>query len=819
MPILLNIVRGGFIAFFVLSVIGMIVALGAYLYLAPGMPTVSILKDVQLQVPLRVYSRDGLLISEFGEKRRKPLTYERIPEQMRQAFLAAEDDRFFEHPGVDYHGILRAAVELARTGEKGQGGSTITMQLARNFFLTRERTYIRKLREIFLALNIEQELTKEEILELYLNKIYLGHRAYGIGAAAEVYYGKEADELNLAQIAMIAGLPKAPSAYNPVTDPNRAVLRRDYVLRRMFELRYIDERTYRDARAAPVTAALHRAVSDLQAPYIGEMVRAAMVDRFGTDAYNGGYQVYTTVDSRLQKAADMALAEGLLAYGRRHGYAGPLRKIDPALLEDESALLEVLSGESSSGVLQPAVVLEVEERSAVVYTPEAGRVSIPWEGLSWASPYIDGIQTGPAPERAADVVSSGDVVRVYRSEDETWILGDIPKVAGALVSLNAGDGAIVALSGGFDFYASKFNRVTQARRQPGSSFKPFLYSAALKKGMTPATVINDAPVVFSDSQLETTWRPENYSGRFHGPTRLRVALMKSRNLVSIRMLRQIGVRNALEYAALFGFDTGRFPRDLSIALGSGEVTPLELARGYAVFANGGFRIEPYFIERIVREGELVYEADPPTVCVAPCVAGPDASTDDSVPDEPVPEARDASEPVVREGGPNAERVIEAGNAYQMTSMMQDVIRRGTGRKAMKLERADLAGKTGTTNDQHDAWFAGFNADLVTVAWVGFDENRTLGARETGGAAALPIWMDYMRVALDGMPENTMPRPDGMVTVRIDPETGDRAGAGVKGAIFETFRVDHVPVQRTADHRPVDNPYGEGGAGPAGDDLF
>ncbi|MEA3413637.1 MAG: penicillin-binding protein 1A [Pseudomonadota bacterium] len=815
MAILINIVRGGFIAFFVLSVIGMIVALGAYLYLAPGMPPVSILKDVQLQVPLRVYSRDGGLITEYGEKRRKPLRFEQIPEQMRQAFLAAEDDRFFVHPGVDYHGILRAAIELVRTGEKGQGGSTITMQLARNFFLTRERTYIRKLREIFLALNIERELTKEEILELYLNKIYLGHRAYGVGAAAEVYYGKNADALDLAQIAMIAGLPKAPSAYNPVTDPTRAILRRDYVLRRMLELKYLDDEDYSEAKSSPVTARLHRAASDVQAPYLGEMARAEMVSRFGSDAYNGGYEVYTTVDSRLQAVAEQALANGLVAYGRRHGYRGPIGKLDPEQLNGESTLVDALAGYQPSGGLLPGIVLSTDGQQAEVFVDGVGRVTIVWEGLSWARPYIDATRMGDTPAKALDVVAPGDIIRVRREADSAWSLSEIPSVAGALVSLDANDGAIVALVGGFDYYTSKFNRVIQARRQPGSSFKPFIYSAALEQGMTPASVINDAPVVFSDSQLESTWRPENYSGRFHGPTRLRVALTKSRNLVSIRMLRQIGVAYALEHGKLFGFDTDRFPRNLSIALGSGEVTPLELATGYAVFANGGFRVEPYFIEKIVKEGETVYEANPSVACPDTCEY--ESAVENGTTGK-VSGSMGEGDAFAEVGGPlMAQRVISPENAFQMVSMMRDVIRRGTGRKAMELGRSDLAGKTGTTNDQHDAWFSGFNADLVTVAWVGFDENQTLGARETGGVAALPVWMDYMREALDGSPEHSMSRPDGMVTVRIDPETGDLAGSGVKGAIFETFRADHVPEHRSVDRRPVESPYG--GTGTSGQDLF
>jgi penicillin-binding protein 1A len=739
---------------------------------------------VELQVPLRVYSRDLKLIAEFGEKRREPLSYAQVPEPMIQAFLAAEDDRFFEHPGVDYQGILRAAMQLMLTGEKRQGGSTITMQVARNFFLSREKTYIRKLNEILLALKIERSFSKEEILELYVNKIYMGHRAYGVGAAAQVYYGKKVDQLNLPQIAMIAGLPKAPSRYNPVTNPARAQIRRDYVLERMLDLGFITDPEFKKARDAEVTARLNAANLEVEAPFLAEMVRAEMVERYAEEAYTGGFSVYTTLDSRLQTAANRGVREALQAYDKRHGYRGPMAHFDIGDTSSDQELDRLLSGYRSIGDLRPALVVSLEEKTAEVYLRGGERVLIPWPGLEWARTYQSENRRGPALKKAQDVLNPGDLIRIFPAQNKAgeayWRLAQIPAVEGALVSLNPDDGAVVALAGGYDFFTSKFNRVTQAKRQPGSGFKAFIYSAALESGFTPASLINDAPVVFNDPSLEGAWRPENYSGKFFGPTRLRHALTKSRNLVSIRLLRSMGVDHALKHAALFGFDPDELPHNLSLALGSGAVTPMEMAAAYSILANGGYRVEPYFIERIEdSKSEPMYQADPVQVCKT-------CEESDQTQMEPDAEAQTVKADKV------APRVISAQNHYLMNSMMRDVVRRGTAVRAKALGRNDLAGKTGTTNDQKDAWFNGFTRSLVAVSWVGFDSAAPLGRGEVGGKAALPAWMTYMREALKEMPEIPLKMPAGIVTVRIDPKTGKRAGAKQQDAIFEVFRTENAP---------------------------
>jgi penicillin-binding protein 1A len=761
-----------------IALLGMLVGGGAllvvYAYLEPQLPSIEELREVRLQVPLRVYSREGLLMGEFGEKRRIPLEYQDFPERLVQAFLAAEDDRFFEHPGVDYQGLLRAAGQLLLTGQKTQGGSTITMQVARNFFLSREKTYTRKLNEILLALKIEAELGKPEILTLYLNKIYLGHRAYGVGAAAEGYYGKSVGELDLAQTAMIAGLPKAPSRFNPVTDPERAVQRRNYVLGRMLKLGYISQDQHDQASSAPVSARLHATKTDLDAPYAAELVRAEMVTRFGEEAYTGGYRVDTTIVGRLQDAATRALREALDDYDRRHGYRGPERHVSLGELPDQAARDELLGTLSEVAELRAALITDVDKRQASVYLGNGEAIQVPWKGLSWARPQIDENRQGPRPKAAADLLEPGDLVRLLRVVPENdppyWRLAQIPAVEGALVSLDPTDGAILALVGGYDFYHSKFNRAVQAKRQPGSGFKAFIYSAALEAGFTPASLINDAPVVFDDPSLETAWRPENYSGKFFGPTRLRWALTKSRNLVSIRLLQQMGISHALEHIARFGFDPEQLPHNLSLALGSGVVTPLQMARGYSVLANGGYLVDPYLVTRIQDPYDgIVSEATPLRAC-------PDC-----------PEAEEAAEE--RHLAP---RAISPENWYLMNSMMQDVITHGTAQRARALGRKDLAGKTGTTNDQRDAWFNGFQPSLVAVAWVGFDSSAPLGRRETGGRAALPAWMAYMREALKDVPEQSPRMPAGLVTVRIDPQTGLRVGAERRDAIFEIFRPSHVP---------------------------
>jgi penicillin-binding protein 1A len=759
-------------------------AVGLWAYLGARLPSVDALKDIQLQVPLRVYSRDGRLLAEFGEMRRIPLPLAATPERLVQAVLAAEDDRFFDHPGFDWHGLTRAALHVLRTGEKAQGGSTITMQVARNFFLGREKTYLRKLNEIILAVRIEGGLGKQEILELYLNKIYLGHRAYGVGAAAQIYYGKPVADLTLAETAMIAGLPKAPSRLNPVSDPEGALARRNYVLGRMRDLGYITEADYSQAVAEADGARLHGPEIEVQGAYAAEMARTDVVARLGEDAYTGGYSVYTTVDSRLQGVADEALRQALLAYDERHGYRGPERRLPEAIRASRVLRDDLLASTPILAGLRPAVVTRVEGKQVLAYVRGHGEVLIPWEGLAWARPQIDESRRGPAPKGAADILAVGDMARVALQPDGSWRLAQVPDVEGALVALSPEDGAILALAGGLDYQRSKFNRASQAQRQPGSSFKPFVYSAALDAGLTPATVINDAPLVLEQPGLADAWRPENASGKFYGPTRLREALAQSRNLVSIRLLREVGVDQVVRHAQRFGFRDASLPRGLSLALGTGEVSPLELGSGYAVFANGGFRVEPYVVDHVTAsDGSVAYRADPVRVCRT-C-------------ESQEPGAAAAATPAPAPPERAAPRVIPAQNAWLMTSMMKDVIRYGTARKALALKRGDLAGKTGTTNELRDAWFVGYNPQLVAAAWVGFDQHGPLGNDETGGKAALPMWMTFMQQALAGKPEVPVEQPKGLVAVRIDPRTGLLAPAGAADAIFETFPADRVPT-RAAD---------------------
>ena len=809
MPLFLKLLRLVFIGISGISVAAGIVAVGAYLYFAPGLPSVSTLKDVELQVPLKVFSQDGKLIAVYGEKRRQPLQIKDYPQAVIQAFLAAEDDRFYQHPGVDYQGLIRAATEVIRTGEIRSGGSTITMQLARNFFLSNEKKYVRKLREIFLALQIEHQLSKDEILELYLNKIYLGNRAYGVGAAADVYYGLNVDELTYAQVAMIAGLPKAPSRFNPIINPERATVRRDYVLGRMNKLDFIDEATYRNSLDAPVTASRHYPRVEVDAPYIGEMVRAFIVNSYGTaDAYNKGYRVFTTIDTRLQQAARQALVNGLRAYDHRHGYRGVESQIENITTEsgdlDIARLDEALGEFIEIGGLAAAVITTVAKDKLQVYIGADRQVEIALQSAAWARPYLNENAMGEEPSDFTKMFSPGDVIRVATEDSKQWTLEQVPDVSGALVSVDPHNGGILALVGGFDYYYSKFNRVVQARRQPGSSFKPFIYSAALESGYTPASIINDAPVVFEDVALEDTWRPQNYSGKFFGPTRLRVALFKSRNMVSIRLLNDMGRRHAMHHVTKFGFDRERLPYDLTLALGSGAVTPLELAQGYSVFANGGYLIEPHLIDRIESDkGEVLFQSNALIICEENCQnleqnVEPNRSQNklQGNPQDSL-QKKTKTTSTVFTALPSetrvAKRVLDKENAYQMVSMMQDVIRRGTGTKAKALGRNDLAGKTGTTNEQHDAWFSGFNGDVVATAWVGFDQDRPLGKREVGGTAALPIWMDYMRVALDGKAENTPDIPLGIVTMRIDPKTGSLVDQDSNQGIAETFREQYIPT--------------------------
>jgi penicillin-binding protein 1A len=781
----------GIVALATMSLVALaLAAIGAYYYVAPSLPDIESLREVRLQVPMRVYSRDGLLMAEFGEQRRVPLRIDEIPEELQGAFLAAEDDRFFAHPGVDWQGLTRAAIAVAATGEPAQGGGTITMQVARNFFLGREKTISRKVREIFLALRIERMLSKREILDLYLNKIFLGQRAYGVGAAAEVYFGKTVHELTLAEIALIAGLPRAPSLDNPVASPQRARQRRAYVLRRMHETGLIDREAMQAAAAEPIMSRLHGAQVRLRAPWIAEMARQEMLDRVGPEAYTAGYTVVTTVDSRLQPLAQAAVREGLEHYDQRHGYRGPVAVLE-AVPDDEESLAMLLEGYPEPTGLRAALVLAVDDEGADVAVRGAGRARLDFQTMRWARRYIDEDRRGPAPQGPQDVVAQGHVVLLARSGDG-WALSQAPAVQGAIIALDPRDGAIVALSGGLDFELSKFNRAIQARRQPGSAFKSFVYSAALERGLTASSIMIDAPVVYDDPGLEDTWRPRNYTGRFYGPMRLREALVQSRNLVSIRVLQQIGVPFTVDYLQRFGFPPDALPRNLTLALGSGGITPAELAAGYAVFANGGYRVTPYFIDRVYGPNDMLLFRSEALWACAECEYERPAAAPGTmvVPARIAPSAEDEAPGYVPLEQPP--RAIEARNAWIISSMLEDVVRRGTGARARELGRTDLAGKTGTTNDGRDTWFAGFNGDLVATAWVGFDQEHPLGRGETGASTALPMWMAFMGPALEGTRTSRPAEPPGLVTVRVSAETGQLARAGEPGAIFETFRVGEVP---------------------------
>ncbi len=814
-----------------------LIFIGALLYLSPKLPAVEKILEIPLQTPLRIFSREGKLIAEFGEKKRTPITFDQIPANFTRAILAAEDARFYSHPGVDIKGLIRAALELVTTGSIKTGGSTITMQVAKNYFLSRERTFSRKFNEILLALQIERELDKNKILELYVNKIYLGHRSYGIAAASQVYYGKAIKDLNTAQLAMIAGLPKAPSAYNPVTNPTRALTRRNWILKRMLDLSYLSEKEYLDARQQPVTAQLHGVRSETQAPYVAEMTRKDMLARYGNKAYTDGFRVFTTINSHYQETANRAVHNGLLAYDKRHGYRGPESSI--TLLEDASApsnddALLALRGLHSVGPLTPAVVMSIEGTRANLLFKDLRLGELNWNASLWAKPFIDTNTKGKSPTSFDDILKAGDIVHVLpmpKTEGTTglpsqWQLSQIPNAQSAMVSLNPNNGSIFALVGGFDFHESKFNRVTQSGRQAGSNFKPFVYAAALSNGMTAATVMNDSPIIFKDKKLESTWRPENAGGKFGGFTRLREALYRSKNLVSIRVLQQTGIRRTINFAEKFGFDKSKLPDNLSLALGVAELTPIELAQGYTTLANGGYHVEPWFIDRIENsDGETLFSANPITVCEdcsnvandtvepAPSPTNP-ASTNITSINTPQDDTRkeEQEEFAFLENLPNnnetthlldqptlviplpiyAERTVEPRIIYIINTMLKDVIKRGTGRKARSLKRSDIGGKTGTTNDQKDAWFSGFSPDIVTTVWVGFDAPQTLGRREYGGTAALPIWIEFMGEALKDFPVNNKPQPDGLVTVKVDPETGKRATASQLNGIFEIFRSEFAP---------------------------
>ena len=723
------------------------------------LPDIDQLQHVQYQMPLNIYSQDNLLIAQFGEKRRIPLAIGKIPDRQLKAFIAAEDDRFYKHNGVDFKGLARAIKQLALTGKKRQGGSTITMQVARNFLLSNEKTYLRKLKEIILALKIERQYSKDQILELYLNKIYMGQRAYGAAAAAQTYYGKDISELALHQQAMIAGLPKAPSIYNPITNPQRAMERRNYVLRRMLELQYIGQRDYELAINAADESVIQPIDVELPAPYIAEMVRQEIMSQYGETAYTLGLKVYTTVPSQLQMAADQALQQTLHEYDERHGYRGlPYKntKKNNAQLEDNII-----------GDTQQALITAVSDSGVTAKLSDNTQINILWKNIEWAGAFRE------KNIRAGRFLKSNDIIWVRQLPEKEWALSQIPEAEAAFVALNPNNGAILALCGGFDFQHSKYNRATQSKRQPGSGFKPIIYTAALEKGFTAASIINDAPIVIEDPSLENDWRPVNYNRRFLGPTPLRVALRESINLVSIRLLQEIGISTAIDTAMRFGFDREQLPGTLSLALGSGYASPLKMASAYAVFANGGFLITPYLIERIEdHQGKTLFQASPPTAC------------------------NDCPELDLGQNH-RAPRAISAKINFLANSLLRDVVQRGTATQAKQLGRNDLAGKTGTTNEQRDAWFNGFATDIVASAWLGFDNSLPLGRGETGGKAALPMWIKFMKSVEQSFPEKPLLQPDGIVQAYINPADGLLLEPNQKGGIWEYFTEETVPTAASA----------------------
>jgi penicillin-binding protein 1A len=785
----------------------------AYVYLRPALPDVSSLRDVQLQVPLRIYTRDGKLIAAIGDQRRIPVRYEQLPPKLIQAFLATEDDRFFQHHGVDWQGILRAAVANLKAGGIRQGASTITMQVSRDMFLTPRRDMKRKMSEIYISLLMETEFTKEEIFSLYVNKIFLGQRAYGVGAAAEVYFGKNLDELNIAEMATLAGIPTAPSVVNPVASAEAARVRRTHVLGRMRELGYISQAEYDAANSSPMESRLHGPTIEVDAPYVAEMVRNDMQAKYGDSIYTAGYRVFTTIDSRLERDATIALRTGLLQYDRRHGWRGATAKVDPSKIGSPAGMDAELEEFPVIGGLRPAIVQNVEEKSAKIYVKGMGAVTLPWDKLSWARRELPEEKVDRSPTQASDIFSRGDVIYTVGNTAATLQFVQVPEAQSALVSVDPRDGAVVALMGGFDFFQSKFNRVTQARRQPGSGFKPFVYAAAFDKGYTPASVVMDAPIVIDEAGMEQAWRPKEDENQFYGPIRLREALAKSRNLVSVRLMRAIGGDYTWNYVQRFGFEKSQLPNDLTMALGTASLSPLQVATGYATFANGGFKVTPYYIDRIEdAAGKTLVQADPAIACPECGVVSDPVTT---------PTKAGAAEraSLLDEGPHDGKTVIPAKNlapqiirpqvAYLLADMMVDVIRHGTGVGARVLNRDDIAGKTGTTNEQHDAWFNGFNGSLVTTVWTGFDQDRSLGSGEQGAHVSLPTWVYFMHEALAGTPRNLWPVPDGIVTVRISPETGLLASADNPNGIMEKFIEGNLPKSEVYEGPNNQNPMTDG----------
>ncbi|PTP02474.1 penicillin-sensitive transpeptidase [Vibrio splendidus] len=814
-------------------ILGVSTIFGFYYYVKPELPDVATLRDVKLQTPMQVFSQDGKLISQFGEKRRNPVTYDEIPRHLVEALIATEDSRFYEHPGIDPIGITRAALVVAMSGSAKQGASTITQQLARNFFLSNEKKIMRKIKEIFIAIHIEQLLSKEEIMELYVNKIFLGHRSYGFGAAARVYFGKDLPELTLSEIATLAGMPKAPSTMNPIYSIERATHRRNVVLRRMLDEKYITQAEFDEARSETLISKYHGAEIELSAPYVAEVARAWMVERYGEAAYTSGMKVYTTVDSKLQKAANQAAIKNLLGYDERHGYRGAEKVLWQTAQSawDQEQIVKHLKSQPTYGDLVPAVVTAVDSKSAQVWVKNQGEGTIEWQGMNWARKFLTDNRQGPAPSQAKEILAVGEQVWVRHeaitgdevSEEPTeeatadtetpveWRLSQVPNANTAFVAMNPNNGAVLSMVGGFNFVHNKFNRATQSIRQVGSGIKPFIYSAAIDKGLTLASLINDAPINQWDKSQGTAWRPKNSPPTYVGPTRLRIGLAQSKNVMAVRVLREVGLDDTRNYLTRFGFDIDEVPRSETIALGAGSLTPMKVAQGYSVFANGGYYVEPFYISRIETPfGETEFEATPKVVCKDNC--------DHKVATDPM--ADEFAEQDVDAKVQYAPQVISEQNAFLVREMMYSNIWgggdwsagtgwNGTGWRAQPLKRRDIGGKTGTTNDSKDTWYSGYGPGMVATVWVGFDNhNRNLGrtkansnlgksqitGAEAGAKTAEPAWVDFMGTALAGVPAERKEIPENIVRVRIDRETGLLTNKFDSSSMFEYFEKGTEPTE-------------------------
>ncbi|MCW8329637.1 PBP1A family penicillin-binding protein [Photobacterium sp. SDRW27] len=817
-------------------ILGVSTIFGFYLYVKPELPDVATLKNVELQTPMQVFSADGQLISQFGEKRRIPLALDDIPPQMINAVIATEDSRYYDHPGIDPIGIARAAFVVATSGSAKQGASTITQQLARNFFLSNEKKIMRKIKEIFIAIHIEQLLSKEDILELYLNKIYLGYRSYGVGAAAQVYFGKEVSQLTLSEIAVIAGLPKAPSTMNPLYSLDRATTRRNVVLSRLFAEGYITQTELDQARSEPIVARYHGAEIELNAPYFAERARAWMVERYGEDAYTSGMRIYTTVDPKLQQAAQQAAINNLLRYDQRHGFRGAVTTLwkSGQAAWDNQKIVEHLKTQPSYGELRAAVVTGVNGKTAQVMTQTGEQHTIEWAGMKWARKFVTDTRQGPAPKAATDILAAGQQIWVQQ-KDQQWVLSQVPDANTAFVAVSPQNGAVKAMVGGFNFVHSKFNRATQSVRQVGSSIKPFIYSAALDTGMTLATLINDAPINRWDKSMGTAWRPKNSPPTYNGPTRLRLGLAQSKNVMAVRVLQSVGLDESINYLTRFGFKKKDLPRAEAIALGAGSLTPLEMAQGFSVFANGGYYVEPYFIERVEDPyGNLVYQANPNIVCNTECqrdqqqagnavVASRAVLNDIAISEQELGDAG-SSESSDQQQVRYAPQVISEQNAFLVREMLESNIWgggdwrhgsgwNGTGWRGQVLKRRDVGGKTGTTNGSKDAWYSGFGPNIVATSWVGFDDHsRELGKAswnnnldknqisggEAGAKTAQPAWVSFMGKALEDVPVQRKQLPSDIVKVRIDRDTGKLSNRNDYTSMFEYFEKGTEPTEQVGE---------------------